>query len=150
MKILSVAIIGLFTLNTNFLMIKKISPGIAKNSFIPAELPLLGTHWDLIALSNTNAPLEKTPGKVFLILNKDSTVTGNGGCNSFTGKYSLGKDNAIYFGEMARTNISCSAIDLERRFINALAKTDNYYVKGDTLSLNRGRFNSLVKFVAAQ
>ena len=34
MKMLSFAIIGLFVLNTNFLKIKKISPGIAKNSFI--------------------------------------------------------------------------------------------------------------------
>lgn len=122
---------------------------MTKNSSIPAEIPLQGTRWNLVSLSNVNTALDKTPGNAYLILNKDSTVTGNGGCNSFTGKYSLGKNNAIYFGEMARTNISCSAIDLERRFINALAKTDNYYVKGDTLSLNRGRLSSLAKFVAA-
>ncbi len=150
MKILSVAIIGLFALNMNYLTIKNISRGTAKNSFIHAEIPLLGTHWDLVALSDTKIPLEKTSGKIYLILNKDSSVTGNGGCNSFTGKYGLGKDDAIFFGEMARTNIACPDVDLERRFINALAKTDHYVVKGDTLSLNSGRFKSLAKFVAAQ
>ena len=150
MKILLVVIIGFITVNMSSMTLKRNIPNMAKSSFISAEVPLQGTRWNLVSLSNANTALDKTPGTAYLILNKDSTVTGNGGCNSFDGKYSLGKDNAIYFGEMARTNLSCSAIDLERRFINALAKTDNYYVKGDTLSLNRGRFNSLVKFVAAQ
>ena len=150
MKMLSFAIIGLFVLNTNFLKITKISPGIAKNSFIHAEIPLQGTHWNLVALSNANTALEKTRGNIFIILNKDSTVTGNGGCNSFTGKYILGKNHELSFGEMVRTNVACPAIDVERKFINALAKTDHYYVKEDTLSLTAGQFRILVKFVATR
>jgi len=116
---------------------------------MPAETPLQGTRWDLVALSNANIASEKMPGNIYIILNKDSTVTGNGGCNSFTGKYSLGKNNVLSFGEMVRTNVACPAIDVERKFVNSLAKTDHYYIKGDTLSLNRGQFRSLVKLVGA-
>src|SRR6185437_2260563 len=140
MKILSVAIIGLFALNTNYLAIKKNSPSVTKNSSMPAETPLQGTRWDLVAFANTNIASEKMPGNIYIILNKDSTVTGNGGCNSFTGKYSLGKNNGLSFGEMVRTNVACPAIDVERKFINSLAKTDHYSINGDTLSLNRGQF----------
>src|SRR6185437_9428864 len=122
MKILSVAIIGLFALNTNYLAIKKNSPSVTKNSSMPAETPLQGTHWDLVAFANTNIASEKMPGNIYIILNKDSTVTG---------KYSLGKNNVLSFGEMVRTNVACPAIDVERKFINSLAKTDHYYIKGD-------------------
>lgn len=142
MKIIFVVIVGLLSLNLNY-------PTIKRSSFIPAQPPIEGTRWNLIALSNTKIPAEKTSGTMYFILNKDSTVTGNGGCNIFRGKYSLRKDNVIFFGEIVRTNIACPDIDLERKYIDALAKADQYNLKGDTLSLDRGKFKSLAKFVAA-
>jgi heat shock protein HslJ len=111
------------------------------------DVPLQGTRWNLIALSNQLVPVNATSKDMFLILKSDSTATGNGGCNAFSGNYSLGKDNEISFGDMVRTNVLCAGIDFERKYLNALAKADHYNVDGDTLTLKNQMIN-LAKFVA--
>src|SRR6185503_10453035 len=109
-----------------------------------------GTQWTLVGLSNTKIPTNAMSNGIFFILRKDSTVSGNGGCNTFTTRYALGKNNRIQFGEMVRTNVSCEAIAVEQKFINALASADHYYLTGDTLLLNRGASMNLAKFVAVR
>lgn len=110
-----------------------------------ADLPLLNTHWELIELSGKMIPSNATSKEMFMVLKNDSTVTGNGGCNAFSGHYSLDKNNEISFGEMVRTNILCGGIDFERKYLNALSKTDHYKIIGNTLSL-QNQFTELAKF----
>jgi len=112
-------------------------------------VPLEGTRWNLIELSNKTIPANATAKNMFLVLKSDSTVAGNGGCNAFSGNYSLGKDNEISFGDMVRTNVLCSGIDFERKYLDALAKADHYNVNGDTLTLKNQLVN-LAKFVAGK
>lgn len=150
MKILTIAIIGLITLSMNKIGLKKISSEDAKKPLVTIDAPLVGTRWALVELSNTKIPLNPASNAIFFLLRKDSTVSGNGGCNTFTGHYALGKNSRIQFGEMVRTNVSCQAIDVERKFINALARTDHYSLVEDTLLLNRGASMNLAKFVAAR
>ncbi len=113
------------------------------------NVPLQGTRWNLVELSNKVIPANATAKNMFLVLKSDSTLTGNGGCNAFSGNYSLGKNNAIAFGGMVRTNILCPGIDFERKYLNALAKADHYNVNGDTLIL-KNQLLSLAKFTAAR
>jgi len=150
MKILTMAFIGLITLSMNKIGLKKIGSSTSEKSFVKAASPLVGTHWTLIELSNTKIPSNTTSNGIFFILKKDSTVSGNGGCNTFTTRYALGKNNRIQFGEMVRTNVSCEAIAVEQKFINALASADHYYLTGDTLLLNRGASVNLAKFVGVR
>ncbi len=146
MKILLASLIGLFTMANN---IPSYKGNLNKNiqAFISSNVPLEGTHWKLIELSNTMIPANATSKDMFLILKSDSTVTGNGGCNTFSGSYSLGKKDEISFGAVVRTNVSCPGIDYESQFLNALAKVDHYDIKGDTLFL-QNQMLSLAKFVA--
>ena|GEM_PF-3539931 len=150
MKILTIAFIGLITLSTNKTGFKKISSSTSENTFIKMDAPLVGTRWALIELSNTKIPSNPTSDGIFFMLKKDSTVSGNGGCNTFTSRYALGKNNSIQFGEMVRTNVSCQVIAVEQKFINALARTDHYYLVGDTLLLKRGASNNLAKFIGVR
>lgn len=150
MKILTIAIIGIITLSMNKIGLKKISSNDTKKPHVAMDAPLVGTHWNLVELSNTKIPSNLASHAIFFMLRKDSTVSGNGGCNTFTGRYDLGNNNKIDFGEMVRTNVSCQAIDVERKFINALARSDHYYLVEDTLLLNRGASMSLAKFVAVR
>ena len=57
---------------------------------------------------------------------------------------------SFHLGKWGVPTLRVPAIDVERKFINALAKTDHYYVKEDTLSLTAGQFRILVKFVATR
>lgn len=99
------------------------------------DLPLQKTHWKLVELSGKEIPKNATAEEMFIVFKVDSTVSGNGGCNTFSGTYSLEKNSQISFGEMVRTNVLCPAVDFERTYLNALSKTDHYKITGDTLSL---------------
>lgn len=145
MKLLFVIFIGWFTLAMNHVPSKNMENN--KRAFTKnADLPLQNTHWKLVELSGKMIPANATAKEMFFVLKNDSTVSGNGGCNAFSGNYSLGKNNEISFGELVRTNILCGGIDFERKYLNALARTDNYKIIGNTLSL-QNRFMSLAKFV---
>ncbi len=150
MKILTIALIGLMTLSVNKIESKQIDSGTSEKSVFKTDAPLVGPRWALVELSNEKIPLNPTSSASFLMLKKDSVVTGNGGCNTFNGVYALGKNNTIRFGEMVRTNVSCPAIEVESKFINALARVDHYYMVKDTLLLNRGASMNLAKFIATR
>jgi heat shock protein HslJ len=150
MKILTIAIIVLVSLTINKIGFKKIDSCTSEKTSVRMDAPLVGTQWTLVELSNTKIPTNAMSNGIFFILRKDSTVSGNGGCNTFTTRYALGKNNRIQFGEMVRTNVSCEAIAIEQKFINALASADHYHLTGDTLLLNRGASMNLAKFVAVR
>ncbi len=147
MKILTIAIIVLVSLTINKI---GFDSGTSEKTSVRMDAPLVGTQWTLVGLSNTKIPANAMSNGIFFILRKDSTVSGNGGCNTFTTRYALGKNNRIQFGEMVRTNVSCEAIAIEQKFINALASADHYHLTGDTLLLNRGASMNLAKFVAVR
>jgi heat shock protein HslJ len=85
---------------------------------------------------------------MYIILKSDSTVSGNGGCNEFSGTYSLGKNYDIIFGELVRTNILCPGIDYEKDYLNAIANTDHYEIVGNELLL-QNKLTSLAKFTGS-
>ncbi len=146
MKTLLVAFIGWVVLAIKHFPLKDLLTNKTNEIYSSYEAPLLKTHWKLIELSGEIIPANATPKEMYFVLKTDNSVFGNGGCNSFSGKYSLGKSHQISFGEMIRTNILCPGIDFERRYMNALAKADHYSIIGDTLSL-QNNFLSLAKFV---
>ncbi len=149
MKIIFAAFIPVFLLATVQRPLKKGTPPLLQKSFLNSDAPLQGTRWQLVELSGKKIPVNATTKNMFLVLKSDSTVSGNGGCNAFSGNYSLGKDNEISFGEMVRTNVLCGGIDYERNYLNALAKSDHYDVRGDTLTLTN-ELVSLAKFAAGK
>ena len=49
---------------------------------------------------------------------------------------------------MMTTMMSCPGIDIEREFLDILAKCDNFSLSGDILHLNKARMAPLAKFQA--
>ena len=68
----------------------------------------------------------------------DKRFSGNGGCNQFSGNYTLDKNN-IHFGEVIGTKMSCEDIAFENTFFSTLNIVDRYEVKGNDLLLKRRR-----------
>lgn len=146
MKILIAFLTGIFAL-TAFQDSKLIEPPY--NSSIGSNnLPLQNTRWRLVELAGKKIPVNATSKQMYLVLKSDSTVSGNGGCNAFSGMYSLGKNNEIIFGELVRTNILCPGIDYEKMYLNAIAKTDHYEIVGNELLL-QNKLTSLAKFTGS-
>jgi heat shock protein HslJ len=122
----------------------------------PANLPtdmntsLTETYWRLTELMGQ--PIVYTDGakkEMHLILKKEGNrVTGNGGCNSFTGSYTLGEGYRIGFSQLAATLMACINMDKEKEFMDMLPTVDNYAIKGNILSLNKARMAPLARFEA--
>jgi len=111
---------------------------------------LIETYWKLTELMGE--PIVMTPGtkkEMHMVIKKqDNLVNGNGGCNSFTGSYTVLEGNRISFSKLAGTKMACIDMEKETTFMEALQKADNYAIQGKILSLNKGRMAPLAKFEA--
>ncbi len=143
MKILIALMAGIFALTA--FRDTHINQPVRDSSIDSNTLPLQNTRWKLVELGGKKVPANATSKPMYLILKSDSTVSGNGGCNAFSGTYSLGKNNEIIFGELVRTNILCPGIDYEKTYLNAIANTDHYEIMGNELLL-QNKLTSLAKF----
>jgi heat shock protein HslJ len=123
------------------------------NSGMSSDKPnadLIETYWKLTELMGE--PIVITPGakkEMHMVIKKqDNLVNGNGGCNSFTGSYTVLEGNRISFSKLAGTKMACIDMEKETTFMEALQKADNYAIQGKILSLNKGRMAPLAKFEA--
>lgn len=104
-------------------------------------------YWKLIELDGK--PVPPLEGEPHLILKAEGgRVIGFGGCNNFTGGYTLDEQTLrISFGQLASTMQACpTGMDVERSFGEMLERVDNYTLDGDHLSLNRARMAPLARF----
>jgi len=146
MKVLIAFIAGIFSLSA--FQNNELIQQVKNTSIVSNNLPLQNTRWKLVELGGKKIPVNATSKQMYLILKSDSTVTGNGGCNAFSGMYSLGKNNEILFGELVRTNILCPGIDFEKTYLDAIAKTDHYQIVGNEL-LFQNKLTGLAKFTGS-
>ena len=84
-------------------------------------------------------PVQLSGGRRDAYINFDPNekrFSGNGGCNQFSGNYTLDKNN-IHFGEVISTKMSCGDIAFENSFLSTLNTIDRYEVRGNDLLLKR-------------
>lgn len=108
-------------------------------------------YWKLIEINGQKVTAENFASKEphLILKSEENRVTGNGGCNSFFGTYSLQTDvNRISFSKIGATRMACLQPTVESDFFNILETVDNYTVKNDTLQLNKARMAPMAKFVA--
>jgi putative lipoprotein len=75
-------------------------------------------------------------------------VTGSGGCNTFTGSYTL-KPPALTFGAIAGTRRACvNGAETETAYFAALAQVRTFSVTGDVLTISDKNGKALATFVA--
>src|SRR5262249_27106222 len=98
--------------------------------------PLRGTTWKLARLEG--APVEVSPGQAepHLLFASDALqVSGSGGCNRFTGGFTLEGDR-LHFGHLAGTMMAClKGMEQEQRFLEALSRVERYRIRGEQLEL---------------
>ncbi|BFM11926.1 hypothetical protein R50072_20790 [Simiduia litorea] len=81
-----------------------------------------------------------------LSLNDDGTLTGNTGCNNFSGKYEW-VGTALSIGEMATTRKMCAPalIGQEQKILGALASVKNAKLEGLDIVLIDEHNNPLIR-----
>jgi heat shock protein HslJ len=125
--------------------------GALADKYVLEKLPpgLLGRPWRLVELRGQPvATLEREP---YLFLEtRDNRVTGFGGCNGFTGAFTLDEATMrLSFDKVASTMMACDrGMDVEQALHEVLNMTDNFSLAEGQLSLNRARMAPLARFRA--
>ncbi len=85
----------------------------------------------------------------FIQFGSDGRVSGNSGCNRFTGSYEAAEDGSIKIGPLAATRMACPepAMSAEAKFLSALDAARRYERDGIRLSL-RGEDGSVLMDLA--
>ncbi len=101
---------------------------------------LAGTSWDVLSYNNGKQAITSVMIGTSLTADFDSdgTLSGNSGCNSYSGAYNL-NGSQITIGPLAATKKFCGdpagLMDQESQYLAALQTAATYQVEGTTLSL---------------
>ena len=100
------------------------------------DASLTETYWKLTQLGGQPAALGAGQRELHLVLTAGGNrARGFSGCNTFTGSYER-NDTQLRVGPLASTGKAClDGMELERRFLDALAVTARYTIRGDRLEL---------------
>ncbi len=110
------------------------------------NLNLVGTHWKLIILQDTEiSAVQRTP---YLRLDADSRLSGSDGCNDFMGSYTLTGDS-LSFGDLGSTKMACpDQMKLAGTLTQALQNTRKFELHADQLALQDATGLQLARFQA--
>lgn len=114
---------------------------------------LAGSSWDLIAYNNGTGGFQSTVINVPVtaIFEEDGTLSGTGGCNSYTGSWET-DENSIEIGPLASTAMACAETDVmdqETRYLAVLQEADTYRVDATTLEMFDAEGTRLVQYQRA-
>jgi heat shock protein HslJ len=102
---------------------------------LPSASGLTGTQWRLLQIGAEGVPATAT------LAFSDSTMSGRGGCNQFSGPYTAegggGVGQLFSAGPLASTRMFCGEQQaFENRYFEALDGAQRWSIEGDTLELS--------------
>lgn len=115
--------------------------GNAVATFVAQETSLADTSWKALSYNNGKQAVVSVISGSELTVAFDAVgrISGNAGCNAFTGSYKLEDGGKIAIGPLATTRKLCNApegvMEQEAQFIAALEQAATYRIEGDRLQL---------------
>jgi heat shock protein HslJ len=92
-------------------------------------------QWKLVSYGSTSDQIPAVPDVETSIEFKDGQMSGNVGCNSFSGEYTVDGDT-ITFGPVMSTMMYCEAVaDQESGTLAVLQEKTTFVLDGDTLTI---------------
>ncbi len=100
--------------------------------------------WKLVSYGDAASPISALPGIDTSIKFEKGQLSGNVGCNSFSGNYEM-KDAAIIFESMMSTEMFCEETSpQEQGVLSVLSNTTNLKMNGNTLTITSADGASVV------
>jgi heat shock protein HslJ len=116
-------------------------PALEFSPVAEVNADLVGTTWQLSGFQDGDVASSTVAGsQVSLEFLPDGTLSGNAGCNSFGGQYTLDGDQ-LSVKEVNSTLMACDNQDVmaqETRFLDALKQASAYQIAGDQLTITTG------------
>ncbi len=112
-----------------------------------ATTDLFDKEWKLQELNGKAIVLDTAFKKEPLIVfHKDTgKMTGNGGCNNFSGSYKVKEGNTIELSEGAATMMACPNLGIEGEFFKAFKQVKSYRIENNSLMLDNEKKEVVVK-----
>ena len=112
-----------------------------------SDFKLENKKWILTELMGRKVENSEDVKTAFVMFNsKEAIVSGNNGCNLFSGGYTIESGNRVKVGNMMNTMMACDNMDQSTQFMGVLQKADNYTVVDSILHLNKARMAPLATF----
>lgn len=119
----------------------------SKNIISQDANPLLANEWKLNNVGGLAIPQSSDAG---LIFQADMKVFGSTGCNRLNGTFETKGKKSLQFSPLTTTRMSCmegNQGDIERKFLDALARTQSWNISDGLLSLMEDK-TTLATFIA--
>lgn len=112
---------------------------------------ILGRRWKLVELNGKPIVMDSSHVKEAFITfdDKEDRVSGNTGCNNFSGRFETGPLDKIQFSKVISTRMACRNMEMERDFLKVLETADNFTIHADELVLNKAKMAPLARFKSA-
>ena len=108
-------------------------------SYLPGLSGLAGTTWSATGVNNGKGGVVSVPAGVVITAEfaADGTLSGTGGCNSYSGTWATTGTDALDIGPIAATAKGCPdpAGSTESQYLAALDAVATYAIEGRTLTL---------------
>lgn len=99
---------------------------------------LTANTWELSSLNGKDATTsEFSRGLPYINFSTDNKITGNGGCNGFSGLYNASEEGDINISKVMSTKMYCEGVS-ESEFMQALNTVNITKVEADKLTLMEG------------
>lgn len=120
----------------------------------PAALPLADTVWTLTTIGGPGDTVSSViAGTEITATFENGSVTGNAGCNSYGGNYTV-DGSRLTIDSIGSTKMHCTrpagVMEQETRYLNLLGSTAEYRIGGNRLLLTDAGGNSILEFRGSQ
>jgi heat shock protein HslJ len=137
-----------FTSDANLVL--QDADGAALLTYAQGMTSLAGTSWQATGINNGKEAVVSEAGteKVTAAFGADGTLSGSGGCNTYTGSYTTAGSDEITIGALAATEMACEepAMQIEQQYFAALGNVTTYQIDGNTLTLRDANGATQVAF----
>jgi len=127
--------------------------GASLLSYAPGLTGLAGSSWRATGINNGKNAVVGLAGteNVTAVFGADGTVSGSGGCNTYSAPYATPTTGQITIGAVSSTMRACpeAASQIEHDYIAALGKATTYQIDGTTLTLRDAAGAAQVTFTSA-
>ncbi len=116
------------------------------------EGDLANSQWKLVSFGKTGAEIPVVEGSsITLEFKENNQVGGNGGCNSYGGKYEMQDDN-LSFKDITSTLMACAdeqVTQQEQQYFQALQTATRFEITEDNLTIWYADEQNKLSFVKA-
>ncbi len=107
--------------------------------------------WDAIMFNNGNSGIVSITGVAITAqFGPDGKLSGFGGCNDYSGTYTIGQDGAVKMGPISAAKKSCTqpanVMEQESQYLAALQSAATFQVQGTSLTAQNANGELAVQF----